>query len=49
MESEEDDNAGKEKGDESDSEVERKMRKMKAFGKGRAGPSGGMPKRAKMR
>lgn len=42
-------NADREKGDESDSEEERKRRKMKAFGKRRAGPSRGMPKRAKMR
>ncbi|XP_076914841.1 FACT complex subunit SPT16-like [Bidens hawaiensis] len=43
-------NADKEKGAESDSEEERKRRKMKAFGKSRAGPSGGSAsKRPKFR
>ncbi|XP_010541908.1 PREDICTED: FACT complex subunit SPT16 [Tarenaya hassleriana] len=42
-------NADREQGDESDSEEERKRRKMKAFGKSRAGPSGGIPKRSKLR
>lgn len=40
--------ADREKGDESDSEDDRRRRK-KTFGKSRAGPSGGLPKRAKFR
>ncbi|XP_052192942.1 FACT complex subunit SPT16-like [Diospyros lotus] len=45
--------ADREKGDESDSEDERKRRKIKAFGKTRAPdkkyPGGGLPKRSKLR
>ncbi|KAM7478528.1 hypothetical protein LguiA_026741 [Lonicera macranthoides] len=42
-------NADREKGNESDSEEERNRRKIKAFGKSRAGPISSAPKRAKMR
>nr|GEZ49385.1 FACT complex subunit SPT16 [Tanacetum cinerariifolium] len=42
-------NADREKGVESDSEDERKRRKMKAFGKSRAGPSTSTPKRLNFR
>ena len=42
-------NADREKGDESDSEDEWKRKKMKAFGKSRAGPSTSAPKRPKFR
>ena len=42
-------NADKEKGVESDSEEERKRRKMKAYGKSRAPPSSSFPKRNKLR
>ncbi|KAK0593312.1 hypothetical protein LWI29_034665 [Acer saccharum] len=42
-------NADREKGVESDSEEERKRRKIKAFGKSRAPPSSGFPKRTKLR
>ncbi|XP_071716737.1 FACT complex subunit SPT16-like [Rutidosis leptorrhynchoides] len=42
-------NADRENGVESDSEEERKRRKMKAFGKSRAGPSSSVPKRPKFR
>ncbi|PRQ42486.1 putative peptidase M24, FACT complex subunit Spt16p/Cdc68p, creatinase/Aminopeptidase P/Spt16 [Rosa chinensis] len=42
-------NADREKGNESDSEEDRKRRKMKAFGKARAPPAGSIPKRSKLR
>ncbi|KDO45367.1 hypothetical protein CISIN_1g001503mg [Citrus sinensis] len=42
-------NADREKGDDSDSEEERKRRKGKTFGKSRGPPSGGFPKRTKLR
>nr|GEW79250.1 hypothetical protein [Tanacetum cinerariifolium] len=42
-------NADREKGDESDSEDERERKKMKAFGKSRAGPSTSAPKRPNFR
>ncbi|XP_043688683.1 FACT complex subunit SPT16-like [Telopea speciosissima] len=42
-------NADREKGDESDSEEERKRRKMKAFGKSRIPDRGGPSKRPKLR
>ncbi|KAK9920058.1 hypothetical protein M0R45_028623 [Rubus argutus] len=42
-------NADREKGNESDSEEDRKRRKMKAIGKARAPPAGSIPKRSKLR
>ncbi|KAL3538330.1 hypothetical protein ACH5RR_001696 [Cinchona calisaya] len=42
-------NADREKGDESDSEDDRRRRKMKNFGKSRAGPGNSVPKRSKFR